>query len=509
MHREGRTVPGSLSRGTPVSRSGDCPASPFKQIALTAKRAVPGSLRPIEPFLAAFRPHRMQPVLAAVLNLVRGPGRYHSGMAPLEIDDAPEVHTGAEPLVDLFAAVLDASRRLGRSALASQRRAAELVALHDGMSSIFSSDSDPRPALAELLPGVAVRLQAGDPGVPATRRDGRLGLTATAAAGRGGRPEFTAAAGQDRPPELPAKAAPGSQPHQETVAAHATPTPEQTSSRLDDPQLARATAAHFGGLFSRHANEAFWHRPLEPLRLRLARNGVPETFFQNRRVLDAGCGCGRLSFALRQLGAESVVGLDLSADNVRLARRRRAKLAAESAESVEPVEPAEPVEFIQGSVLAIPLPDESFDVVVSFGVLHHTPDWPLGLAEMMRVLRPGGSGLILYLNERPGGLFWDMLDLMRGLMAGEDGRLIAALLEQQGVPPERVIHILDPVLVPINHRLSRTEIEAQLHELGARSVRRFTRGADHDRLEQIYQQRPYAKMKYGVGEHRYIFEKPL
>jgi SAM-dependent methyltransferase len=97
-----------------------------------------------------------------------------------------------------------------------------------------------------------------------------------------------------------------------------------------------------------------------------------------RRVLDAGCGSGPLSAALRDRGAV-VTGIDASAGMVELARRRLGDDAA-----------------LHVADLRDPLPfaDGAFDDVVASLVLHYLEDWGPTLAEMRRVLRPGGRLLV-------------------------------------------------------------------------------------------------------------------
>ncbi|QSB06112.1 class I SAM-dependent methyltransferase [Natronoglycomyces albus] len=101
-----------------------------------------------------------------------------------------------------------------------------------------------------------------------------------------------------------------------------------------------------------------------------------------RRILDAGCGSGPLAAALRDRGA-IVTGFDSSVEMVKLARQRLG-------EDVE----------LHVADLAQPLPfgDGVFDDVVSSLVLHYLPDWSAALAELRRVLRPGGR-LILSVHH--------------------------------------------------------------------------------------------------------------
>lgn len=93
-----------------------------------------------------------------------------------------------------------------------------------------------------------------------------------------------------------------------------------------------------------------------------------------RRILDAGCGAGPVSLALRERGA-IVSGFDLSAKMVELARQR---LGADT--DLRVVDIARP----------LPYPDAAFDDVVAVLVLHYLEDWSGPLAELRRVLRPGG-----------------------------------------------------------------------------------------------------------------------
>ncbi len=101
-----------------------------------------------------------------------------------------------------------------------------------------------------------------------------------------------------------------------------------------------------------------------------------------RRVLDVGCGSGPLAAALRAKGAV-VTGLDSSPAMIDLARQR---LGADA--------------DLHVADLGRPLPfgDGAFDDVVVSLVLHYLPDWTAPLAELRRVLRPGGR-LLLSVNH--------------------------------------------------------------------------------------------------------------
>lgn len=95
---------------------------------------------------------------------------------------------------------------------------------------------------------------------------------------------------------------------------------------------------------------------------------------QGRHILDAGCGSGPLMAELIERGAD-VTGFDGSPAMINLARRRLGDAAILGVHDF-----AEP----------LPYEDETFDDVVASLVLHYLKDWDAPLAEICRVLKPGG-----------------------------------------------------------------------------------------------------------------------
>jgi ubiquinone/menaquinone biosynthesis C-methylase UbiE len=93
-----------------------------------------------------------------------------------------------------------------------------------------------------------------------------------------------------------------------------------------------------------------------------------------QRILDAGCGSGPLFAALRDRGA-IVTGFDKSTGMLEQARQRLGNDADLRVADL-------------GSPL--PFPDDTFDAVIASLVLHYLEDWGPTLAELRRVLRPGG-----------------------------------------------------------------------------------------------------------------------
>jgi 2-polyprenyl-6-hydroxyphenyl methylase / 3-demethylubiquinone-9 3-methyltransferase len=113
-----------------------------------------------------------------------------------------------------------------------------------------------------------------------------------------------------------------------------------------------------------------------------------------RLVLDAGCGGGLVARELAAAGAE-VVGVDRSQGSLEVARRAVGGRFS----------PA------QGRLEHLPFADSRFDAVVAADVLEHLPDLPAAVAELARVLAPGGSLVFDTVNRT----FWSWFTGVFGL----------------------------------------------------------------------------------------------
>jgi arsenite methyltransferase len=98
------------------------------------------------------------------------------------------------------------------------------------------------------------------------------------------------------------------------------------------------------------------------------------------QVLDLGCGAGTDTFVAAQMvGPEGrVTGIDMTPEMLAKARASAAQMGLAD------------VELVEGEAESLPFPDESFDVVVSNGVIDLIPDKDAVFSELARVLRPGG-----------------------------------------------------------------------------------------------------------------------
>lgn len=133
-------------------------------------------------------------------------------------------------------------------------------------------------------------------------------------------------------------------------------------------------AASFGFQWHRYQQTQLDHdEQRESERHFLAKTALRPEDLRGKLVLDVGCGMGRFAEVATRWGAR-VVGVDLSA---------AAEVAAKNLADRDFV-------AFQADVFALPFAPESFDVIYSIGVLHHTPDCEAAVKALDKYLKPGG-----------------------------------------------------------------------------------------------------------------------
>jgi SAM-dependent methyltransferase len=105
------------------------------------------------------------------------------------------------------------------------------------------------------------------------------------------------------------------------------------------------------------------------------------------RALEIGCGGGSLLHKLKTSGLD-IIGVETSPERIEESHRAYGPL---------------PIQHISGS--SLPFPDECFDMVLSFDVFEHIPDSDAHLAEVRRVLKPGGWYLLQTPNKWTNAIF--------------------------------------------------------------------------------------------------------
>jgi SAM-dependent methyltransferase len=126
--------------------------------------------------------------------------------------------------------------------------------------------------------------------------------------------------------------------------------------------------------------------------------------WRDRDVLDAGCGIATDGLQFARGGAR-YTGLDASPVAIDLARKRF-ELETECGD------------FVIGSVTELPFPAETFDLVYSHGVIHHVPDTQRAVDEFHRVLRPGGTALVMLYHRGSLNYRFTIMVVRRALATG-------------------------------------------------------------------------------------------
>ena len=96
----------------------------------------------------------------------------------------------------------------------------------------------------------------------------------------------------------------------------------------------------------------------------------------NQKFLEVGCGSGGVSRYIAEKYLLNVTGTDLDPELIQLAR--------------ENIDDSSNIQFLEADATNLPFEDNHFDIVLSFGVMHHIPNWLDALREIKRILRPKG-----------------------------------------------------------------------------------------------------------------------
>ncbi len=124
------------------------------------------------------------------------------------------------------------------------------------------------------------------------------------------------------------------------------------------------------------------------------------------RVLEIASGPGHLAIELAKCGHYRITGLDISHDFVSIARRNAVEAGVE-------------VDFQQGSVAAMSFEDAAFDFIMCTAAFKNFREPEKALAELHRVLKPGGTVRIVDMDRRASNAEFDELTRQMGVRGGE------------------------------------------------------------------------------------------
>lgn len=207
-------------------------------------------------------------------------------------------------------------------------------------------------------------------------------------------------------------------------------------------------------------------------------------------VLDGGCGGGAASYSMLQCGAAKVTSVDISARALAHCERLVKSFAPSKYDRLE---------VHRASLLELPFEDETFDLVYSAGVVHHTENSDGALQELLRVLKPGGHLWIGLYGS--GGLLGNVLiPAARSVNGIVPRHFTERVLEMMRLPPLRIYEVLDAMYVPIREEYTAAEVEAWLTRRGLTDLFRTDIA-----LHPIYK---YAPWLNGEGWLGYRAHKP-
>ena len=169
---------------------------------------------------------------------------------------------------------------------------------------------------------------------------------------------------------------------------------------------------------------------------------LPEHFYTEKICLDAGCGQGAISSIISEK-AKKLYSIDIGEKALESTKKN--------------ILNTNNVVFKKASLLNIPFEDNSFDFIVSNGVIHHTPNPKRALDELRRVLKPEGELLLGIYGKK--GILRHFIELTRVLLKWIPYKNLKKTLIRLGFNPLTRYYLLDYIYVPIRKRISIKEMK--------------------------------------------------
>jgi ubiquinone/menaquinone biosynthesis C-methylase UbiE len=144
---------------------------------------------------------------------------------------------------------------------------------------------------------------------------------------------------------------------------------------------------------------------------------IPFGWIRGKKVLEVGCGMGSVSQLMALAGAK-VTSIDLTPRAVRNTNKRFEILRKKAKEKKIKGLFLEKCKAIEANAQELPFKNESFNFVLSWGVIHHAPETQKCLDEIYRVLKRGGitSGMVYHKNSI---VYYGHYMLLRGVLMGK------------------------------------------------------------------------------------------
>lgn len=236
------------------------------------------------------------------------------------------------------------------------------------------------------------------------------------------------------------------------------PPPPAVFDSVDPASVAALHAGLWNHIFERFAEHPQDNTAFTALiRRRLEANGLDRTFFTGKRCADLGCGGGRFTLTMRDLGAADLWGVDIAERNIAFLQRQADEAGASN------------LHLVRASIDDTGLPAGAFDVVVLNGVAHHAADLGAVLTEAARITRPGGMLWLFVVGAFEGPLYrvnQHVKDVMRHIPV----EIAVDVLNQAGLPPHRFNISLDCMYAVYYFRPA-AMIRHALHAAGFADIR--------------------------------------
>lgn len=279
----------------------------------------------------------------------------------------------------------------------------------------------------------------------------------------------------------------------ESVAAFDAAHGKKSDAASAMPDEAKDTITLFEAAWTTYSDKTYDHS-VELIRDRLARNGFDAKFFAGKVCLDGGCGTGRFSVAMAELGARKVFAVDLGGSSLEYLEKVKKRLKLDNIEIVKQ-DVTDLTRWENGSI----------DFTVSNGVLHHTVEQERGIKEHFRITRPGGTYWIYLYGA--GGMYWALYDLMKESLRSVPVAKVKEILHGLNVREGLIYSFLDNVRCPIRTYYLTSDVVKMLRPLGAFTWKNLHGGSVVDDTEKVLAS-AYGKELWGPeGEVRIRVDK--
>lgn len=209
-----------------------------------------------------------------------------------------------------------------------------------------------------------------------------------------------------------------------------------------------------GGQWTTYLEYYEWLQHTEPYIFKI----LDKYDWDGKVVADIGCGQGPFTNYIAERGAK-VIGLDISFNSILMARQGTRELNNSS------------TNFTKGDAENLALPSDYFDVVVSVGVLHHTPDTQRSIDEVYRILKPNGLAIVmLYRRNNPK---WWMTKALRSFGKSSLADKLRKNLDTNNTQGTALLELFG---VPVLKAYSNEETMLMFKKFGDRSINNYQPG---------------------------------